>query len=240
MRIVCAVLLALGSLAGAQEDPDTDAARALFKRGMAQYDAGHVREAIAMFEQAKAIKPLPAFDYNIAHCHEQLGEWAQAIDAYEHYVASRPRDVAAVRAHVEELRRQHPTPAANEPTPTPTPTTSELPQTPLPTPAPPLPPRHRGRGLTIAGGVIGGVGVLTLVLGAVAGVDGDAQADKLTSADRNHVPFDPAVETRLNNDRVFEAGLLVVGAAATATGVVLIVLGQRVDGRAPKYARSDR
>lgn len=76
MRFACALLVAWSGIAAAQQDdPDTDAARALFKRGTLQYDAGQFREALGMFEQAKAIKPLPAFDYNIGRCHEQLGQW---------------------------------------------------------------------------------------------------------------------------------------------------------------------
>ncbi len=235
MRLVWAlavVVVVAGPASAQPSDTDTDAARALFKRGMAQYELGHYREALSSFEQAKAIKPLPAFDYNLARCHEQLAEWQQAIDAYERYLDGTPPppDAPDVRAHVGELRRKLPPMAA----------TPEVAPPPPPSPTPPPVGRARrpGLGRTIAGGVVGGVGVLLLGGGVAAGLDGDKQADALTAADRANRPFDPTVADKLQSDRALEIGLLVVGAAATATGVVLIVLGRRADGKARSYAWS--
>ena len=229
MRFACAVaVLGWACAAAAQsEDLDTDASRALFRRGTQQYAEGHYREALASFEQAKAIRPLPAFDFNIGRIYERLGDFRSAVDAYERYLSSHPDDAADVRAHVRDLRRHAPPPSL------------------LPTPSPPPSPspslaQHPGRSRTIAGGVVGGAGVVLLMLGIVPGVDGDRQADTLTAADRNHQPFDPAVERKLGTDRAAETALLVIGAAAGATGVVLVVLGQRADRRARAEAWSRR
>lgn len=216
------------AVAVAQEgDLDTDAARALFKRGTVQYDAGDYRGALGMFEQAKAIKPLPAFDYNIAKCHEQLGELDAAVAAYDRYLATQPPDAADVRAHVTELRARlaaSPSQPSHPPEPAPSP------------PAPPSP--HRGRTLTIAGAVVGGVGIALVGVGIGLGVDGDKQADALTAADVAHRPFDSGAEHRLQSDRAGEIALCTIGAAAAATGVVLIVLGRRAHART--YAWSAR
>jgi len=221
VRLVCALLLAWSAAALAQEsDFDTDAARALFKRGTVQYDAGHYRDALGMFEQARAIKPLPAFDYNIAKCHEQLGELDAAVAAYERYTATQPADAGEVRAHVSELRaRIAATLAPNTPPPS-------------PSPPPPAAPSHRARTLTIAGAVAGGAGLALVGAGIGLGVDGDRQADALTAADANHRPFDSAAEHRLASDRAGEIALCTIGAAAVAGGVVLIVLGRRSHERA--------
>ena len=221
------VVMLCSAVAVAQEgDLDTDAARALFKRGTVQYDAGDYRGALGMFEQAKAIKPLPAFDYNIARCHEQLGELDAAVAAYDRYLATQPPDAADVRAHVTELRAR-----VVEPSP-------ETAHPPAPAPPPPLPPPHRGRTLTIAGAVVGGVGIALAGAGIGLGVDGDKQADALTAADLAHRPFDSGAEHRLQNDRAGEIALCTIGAAAAATGIVLIVLGRRAHARS--YAWSGR
>jgi tetratricopeptide (TPR) repeat protein len=221
---VSVVLLVCSATAVAQEaDLDTDAARALFKRGTVQYEAGDYRGALGMFEQAKAIKLLPAFDYNIAKCHEQLGELAAAVAAYDRYLATQPPDAADVSAHVAELRARVPAPAP------------EIAHSPAPAPSPPLRlPLHRGRTLTVAGAVVGGAGLALIGVGIGLGVDGDKQADALTAADLEHRPFDSAVDHRLKNDRTGEIALCTIGAVAAATGVALIVLGRRP--RVPAYA----
>ena len=223
------VIMLWSALVVAQDgDLDTDAARALFKRGTVQYDAGDYRSALGMFEQAKAIKPLPAFDYNIARCHEQLGELDAAVAAYDRYLATQPPDAADVRAHVTELRARV---AATSPE-------TSHPPAPLPTPSPAPPSAHRGRTLTIAGAVAGGVDLALVGVGIGLGVDGDKQADALTAADLAHRPFDSGAEHRLQSDRAGEIALCTVGAAATAAGVVLIVLGRRAHARS--YAWSAR
>jgi len=225
---VSAVVILCSAVALAQEgDLDTDAARALFKRGTVQYDAGDYRGALGMFEQAKAIKPLPAFDYNIAKCHEQLGELDAAVAAYDRYLATQPPDGADVSAHVSELR-------AHVAAPSPQPS-----HPPAPAPPSPLPePLHRGHALTIAGAVLGGGGLALVGVGIGLGVDGDKQADALTAADLQHRPFDSAVAHRLSGDRAGEIALCTIGAVATAAGVVLVVLGRRAHARA--YAWSSR
>jgi tetratricopeptide (TPR) repeat protein len=229
VRLLSVVVILCSAVAVAQEgsDLDTDAARALFKRGTVQYDAGDYRGALGMFEQAKAIKPLPAFDYNIARCREQLGELDAAVAAYDRYLATQPPDAADVRAHVGELRARV---AASSP---------GTARPPAPAPSAPLPQSpHRGRALTIAGVVVGGAGLALVGAGIGLGVDGDKQANALTAADLAHRPFDSAVEHRMQNDRAGAIALCTIGAAASATGVVLIVLGRRAHARA--YAWSAR
>jgi tetratricopeptide (TPR) repeat protein len=71
-------------------DVDTEAAKRHFANGLELYGLEHYAEAIAEFEQARAIKPLPAFDFNIGRCHERLERWADAITAYERYLVSAP------------------------------------------------------------------------------------------------------------------------------------------------------
>ncbi|HEX6835441.1 MAG TPA: tetratricopeptide repeat protein, partial [Polyangia bacterium] len=158
MRFVWAslvVVLCGVHFAAAQEDTDTDAARALFRRGTAQYEQKHYREALTSFEQAKSIKPLPAFDYNIARCHEQLAEWGAAADAYERYVDDArpaPPDAAEIRVRIDHLRqRAAPSPTTPPPSTLPPPVVATAPTLPPPSP---IVARHPGRGRIIAGGVV--------------------------------------------------------------------------------------
>src|SRR4051812_4086540 len=48
----------------ADDDPDTELARRLFKEGSALYIAGNYQKALELFEKARQAKPLAAFDFN--------------------------------------------------------------------------------------------------------------------------------------------------------------------------------
>lgn len=108
LRVLVAVVLVLGPAgAGAAEaDPDTEVAQRLFAEGAAAYDAKDYANALEKFEAARRLKPLPAFDYNIARCHDRLGQAEPAIAAYERYLAAAPDapDAAEVRTRVTVLR----------------------------------------------------------------------------------------------------------------------------------------
>src|SRR5438067_1644343 len=98
----------------AEADPDTEIAQRLFAEGAAAYDAHDYAHALERFEAARRVKPLPAFDYNIARCHDRLGQAAPAIEAYERYLAAAPdaADAGEVRTRVAVLRaRVEPTAA---------------------------------------------------------------------------------------------------------------------------------
>ena len=83
-----AVLLA-GLLVSAAPDA-VEQARTDFERGAALYRAGSYREALAAFEEAQARSPAPQALFNIARCHERLGEFADAVEAYRAYVEAAP------------------------------------------------------------------------------------------------------------------------------------------------------
>ena len=117
--------------AGAEEkDPDTEVAQRLFGEGVAAYGAHDYARALQRFEAARRLKPLPAFDYNIARCHDRLGDAGAALAAYERYLAQLPDapDAAEVRARIAILRARvgvggttPPQPTAASPSTTPPP-----------------------------------------------------------------------------------------------------------------------
>jgi hypothetical protein len=107
-RLFCLVSLVVGAGAAAQEplDPDTQAARRHFERGLALYLTERYREALHEFETARTTRPVPAFDFNIGRCHERLEEWGAAASAYERYLSAAPGDpdAATIRERLVVLR----------------------------------------------------------------------------------------------------------------------------------------
>lgn len=65
------------------EPTATDRAVELAYQGRAQFEAGHYREALTLFEQAVSSAKSPVFDLYIARCHRALGEWLRALEYYE-------------------------------------------------------------------------------------------------------------------------------------------------------------
>ncbi len=65
------------------EQSTTDRAVELGYQARAQFEAGHFREALALFERAVASAQSPVFDLYIARCHKALGEWLLALEYYE-------------------------------------------------------------------------------------------------------------------------------------------------------------
>jgi tetratricopeptide (TPR) repeat protein len=110
----CVVLVARVAAAQPVGDPDTEAARRHFFAGSKLYNEGRYEEAIAEFETAWRIKPLPALDFNIGRCHDRLEHWREALDAYQHYIDAAPTapDAAEVRERITVLTARVNTPPA--------------------------------------------------------------------------------------------------------------------------------
>ena len=105
ITIVTAVAFLLAPLAiGAAYADPTDQGRQHFKKGRELYDAGDYRGAIAEFAAADQTAPSPLLEYNIALCHERLGEKAEAARRYRAYLDRTPD--AQNRAAVEEKIRK--------------------------------------------------------------------------------------------------------------------------------------
>ena len=96
--VVLVVSLASASPATAQDD--AEAAKAHYSKGARLYDVGEYRQALEEFKAAHLNKPDPAFLYNIAQCHRQLGDFEQAMTLYKRFLAASPN--AANRAEIEK------------------------------------------------------------------------------------------------------------------------------------------
>ena len=108
LALCCLAFALAGTPARAEDDADTEVARRLFKEGRDLYGRGDYEKALAAFEKARTAKPLPAFDYNIARCHDRLGRWTEALAAYVRFVASTPDDAEAKEAQgrIQVLRER--------------------------------------------------------------------------------------------------------------------------------------
>jgi tetratricopeptide (TPR) repeat protein len=85
-------------------DSGAEEARRHFNLGRELFRSQQYREAIEEFEIARSAKQLPAFDYNLARCYEELGEIDEAIAAYERYLSSTiAEDADEVRRRIAEL-----------------------------------------------------------------------------------------------------------------------------------------
>jgi len=121
-------------------DPDEEAARRHFARGLTHYDAGEYQAALAEFDAVKRFHDSPALDYNIARCYDRLERYEEAVSAYERYVTQKPdaSDAASIRERIATLRRRlAPPPTTTPPTTTPATTTPATTTPPAPAPAPP-------------------------------------------------------------------------------------------------------
>jgi len=105
-----ALAVAVGLLLTTQAEEARDRARDAFTQGQDLYRTGDYAGALAAFQNAEAIQPSPATQYNIGRCHERLGQLADAVAAYERYLSAAPDapDHDALAGHVAELRRQMP------------------------------------------------------------------------------------------------------------------------------------
>jgi tetratricopeptide (TPR) repeat protein len=105
-----ALAVAVGLLLSAQGEEARERARDAFNQGQELYRAGDYAGALSAFLSAEADSASPATEYNIGRCHERLGHPAEAVAAYERYLAGAPDapDREALAEHLVELRRQVP------------------------------------------------------------------------------------------------------------------------------------
>jgi len=86
-----AASLLVAAPASAEDPTQTEAAPSALEvseRARSRYDSGDYARALTLFEQAYAREPDPNLLFNIARCHERLGDTARAIDKYEEFLAS--------------------------------------------------------------------------------------------------------------------------------------------------------
>jgi hypothetical protein len=72
-------------------DDATTRARAHFRKGSELYKQARYREAIGEFEAAYKLRPHGIIHFNLAQCHERLGDIPAALQAYHEYLRAVPQ-----------------------------------------------------------------------------------------------------------------------------------------------------
>jgi tetratricopeptide (TPR) repeat protein len=103
-------MMVLGAAARASAQPTTDdetEARALFTAGQSAFDRGYYERAVDSFRRAHALTGRPELLYNIGLAADRARMDADAIEAYEGFVAALPDHAQAemVRRRLETIRR---------------------------------------------------------------------------------------------------------------------------------------
>jgi tetratricopeptide (TPR) repeat protein len=240
LRTLCIVVGTLVALLvcaqpGAAEPRRKPAVESHYNQGMKQYTLGHFSEAIEEFEKAYDLKPEPIFLYNIAQSHRQNKNAERALFFYRRYLEADPR--TKNRAEVEKRMREMETllaeekerasaPAISPPPVAPTPPAAVV----LPVPAPVQPPppvaqpeaapANPGRGLRIAGIVLGSVGLAGIGTGIIFGVHSKTLYDEARQGSYNKAKDDSS-----KTFQTLEWVSIGVGGAAVATGIILYIIG---------------
>ena len=100
MRAIVLVF-ALLATAPAHAQPNIEHAKQLYETATSDYKLGKFDQALAGYEAAYKLYAAPAFLFNIAQCHFQLGHWDRAVFFFEGYLRDVPD--ATNRQLVEEL-----------------------------------------------------------------------------------------------------------------------------------------
>ncbi len=85
-----ALVLALTAAADATPEDAAKRSKELFATAQKLYKQGKFVESIAKLEEAYAAKPYAVIFFNIAKCHEQLGDVPKALRAYRDYLRLAP------------------------------------------------------------------------------------------------------------------------------------------------------
>lgn len=240
MRIIAVVFAAscvLGhaALADAQEDivaRDRERAKARYQAGSKLQAAGKYDAAIAEYQAAYELAPLPAMLFNIAQAYRLKGDRRNAIEYYRRYLVAEPKGVgsdearehlATLGATTDELESP-PTEEPEEP-----PSAEPVVNVAAPGPAPPEDrPARGGSGLRVAGLATASVGVALVGAGVFFGIQAKSASDDLSGLDPGAGDaWDQSKYQRGESDERLMYVSYGVGAAAIVMGGVLYYLGAR-------------
>lgn len=204
------------STAEAQEPDKIATGRKLADDGASFYHAREYRKALEKFQAAYAVDPDPNLLYNIAKCHEALGENPQAIEKYEHFLrepGSDPGGKLKAEESLKVLRQARDTSA----TPSAEPPSSGATATP-----------EAKQRYVVPTLVALGVGVVGVGVGSIFGAMAlGTQADLDASCPNKSCPprSRDDVDTLSTQSTVSTVGFI-AGGVGLAAGAVLYILGR--------------
>lgn len=137
--MVLLLVLAGGATPCLALEDDPAAAKSHFTMGTRLYEIGEYRQALDEFKAAHLAKPDPAFLYNIAQCHRQLGDLDMAATMYRRYLAVSPNAKNRVEVEKRIAEIEADLAAGKQKGPEPVRAPAPEPVGPPPAEAPPLP-----------------------------------------------------------------------------------------------------
>jgi tetratricopeptide (TPR) repeat protein len=213
------LLASTAATAGPVEDASADA---LYQRAEQHFSVAEIGRALAAFQQAYRLKPIPRHLFSIGECHRYLGQDQAAIASFRHYLRHLPR--ARNRAQVEKLieeltgklARSASRPASTETVVHPAPPPREVP------PSTPGEERRQGTGRALfwtGAALTGALLVVGVVTGQLAHERGGEYRDPATAVAERQALKDSGERLRT----VSIVSFAVAGAAAIGTAVVGIL-----------------
>lgn len=239
------LLLFTGS-AVAQQRSSMAEARTAFEHGAAALEAGRFEEAAAAFERSRSISDLAVVEYDLGLAYRGAGHRAQAVAAFERYLANpepdaSADDIAAIRRALTELRDE----LRSSPYSNPEPAASAAPASAAPpaTAAAPTPDRRMagGAGTWTIVGIAGlGTAAASLTAGLVGWIVRESAVDSYNS--RCHGIGDPMPPPGCSEaSAISAAGAGQTLAAVTIpTGAVLAAVSAVVLGVSSRHAERPR
>lgn len=217
-------------LAGSAFAQDSDTrARELYENGTILYEEGRYEDAIVAWEEAYRLSSRHALLYNIANAHERMGNYEEAIDTlgrYRAYAPASERDVLDRRLRNIERRMIEEGGSSGSSSGT---SGSGAAGSTTTEPVVPREPRVRSDIDVLPIGLLG-VGAVALGTGAAMGIRSSVTSAQLETVCIDGVcpsTADGLLTTNQRSAIIADVGF-VVGTAAAATGVVVLVMDERL------------
>jgi len=220
LAIVAFELLAIPS-SGLAQTPDEELAKRYFKVGEELYNRSDYQGALEQFSKAYKYSKKPGLLFNIARCHESLGNLEPAIKAFEGYMTIGPDNPDRIKARIANLKSRLAEKSAAKAKQNGQLEAAKQAAKAAEAKAAAAPSDGRS---SLTGWVVAGSGVALLATGVVFGVLAKSRADDLEAANKANAEF-AAHQSELSSGETFQtvqiATLVAGGAAAIAGGVLL-------------------
>ncbi len=104
MSLIAMTGAALPAAAQSKDDV-AEQLKQLNERARDRYKAADYEGAIALFQEAYALEPVPNLLFNIAKCHEKMRQWEEAISYYEQFIVAPEVDSETRQTVLQQIKQ---------------------------------------------------------------------------------------------------------------------------------------